>query len=181
MTKPAYHIHDQPIAEDGNCTSALAHLDPFQRGEDPPCESETPEDCEVGDLSSKHGKIEGITGDKHFTTSFHDRFASTQPGVGAFFGNRSVVVHIASDKTRLNCGNFIVDCGNDETGTQPAPVPTATGTGAPPPGVPSATGTGTYYPPSPTASPPPFNNGAQRTGVLSAGGAIAAGLFALLW
>jgi len=28
-----YHIHDQPVSADGNCTNTLAHLDPYIRGE----------------------------------------------------------------------------------------------------------------------------------------------------
>ena len=52
-----YHIHDQPVPANGNCTATLAHLDPFIRGEIPPCDSSHPETCQVGDLSGKHGKI----------------------------------------------------------------------------------------------------------------------------
>ena len=52
-----YHIHDQPVPADGNCTGTLAHLDPFIRGEMPPCDATQPETCQVGDLSGKHGKI----------------------------------------------------------------------------------------------------------------------------
>jgi len=52
-----YHIHDQPVPADGNCTKTLAHLDPTQRGEIPPCDPTTPEECQVGDLAGKHGNI----------------------------------------------------------------------------------------------------------------------------
>ncbi len=52
-----YHIHDQPVPANGNCTGTLAHLDPFVRGEVPPCDSTHPETCQVGDLSGKHGNI----------------------------------------------------------------------------------------------------------------------------
>lgn len=52
-----YHIHDQPVPADGNCTGTKAHLDPFIRGQVPDCDNQHPATCEVGDLSGKHGKI----------------------------------------------------------------------------------------------------------------------------
>jgi len=52
-----YHIHDQPVPADGKCAGTLAHLDPFIRGEIPPCDATHPETCQVGDLSGKHGNI----------------------------------------------------------------------------------------------------------------------------
>lgn len=53
----AYHIHEYPVPSDGNCTGTGAHLDPFKRGEDPPCDDTKPETCQVGDLAGKHGKL----------------------------------------------------------------------------------------------------------------------------
>ena len=52
-----YHIHAYPVPSDGNCTGTLAHLDPYIRGDTPPCDPEEPQTCEVGDLSGKHGTI----------------------------------------------------------------------------------------------------------------------------
>lgn len=52
-----YHIHDQPVPADGNCTETLAHLDPYIRGEIPPCDNTQPETCQVGDLTGKHGNV----------------------------------------------------------------------------------------------------------------------------
>ncbi|KAK7563451.1 hypothetical protein BKA81DRAFT_365908 [Phyllosticta paracitricarpa] len=52
-----YHVHDQPVPPDGNCTGTLAHLDPFIRGEKPPCNPKRPFACQVGDLTGKHGNI----------------------------------------------------------------------------------------------------------------------------
>ena len=52
-----YHIHDQPVPSNGNCTATLGHLDPFIRGEIPPCDSTQPATCQVGDLTGKHGNV----------------------------------------------------------------------------------------------------------------------------
>ncbi|KAL6866668.1 superoxide dismutase [Trichoderma novae-zelandiae] len=95
-----YHIHEEP-AVNGNCTSTLAHLDPYHRGETPACDSSQPQTCQVGDLSGKYGKI---TSDP-FVAEYFDLYTSLQPGSPAFFGNRSIVVHYAN-KTRLTCANF---------------------------------------------------------------------------
>ena len=54
-----YHLHVEPVPADGNCTATLAHLDPTIRGEEPPCDPTAKETCQVGDLSGKHGKIDG--------------------------------------------------------------------------------------------------------------------------
>lgn len=53
----SYHVHDQPVPADGNCTRTAAHLDPFIRGQKVPCDPKRPASCEVGDLAGKHGKI----------------------------------------------------------------------------------------------------------------------------
>jgi Cu/Zn superoxide dismutase len=55
-----YHIHANPIV-DGNCSTAGGHLDPFNRGDSPACDASEPSTCQVGDLSGKHGKINGTT------------------------------------------------------------------------------------------------------------------------
>ncbi|MCJ1399476.1 hypothetical protein MMC11_002678 [Xylographa trunciseda] len=52
-----YHIHESPVPPDGNCTGAGAHLDPYARGEIPPCDPAAPQTCQVGDLAGKHGNI----------------------------------------------------------------------------------------------------------------------------
>lgn len=100
-----YHIHDQPVPSNGNCTATLAHLDPYQRGETPACDPTFPETCQVGDLAGKHGKVELTNGSSTFTATYTDNFASTLEGIGAFFGNRSFVFHFANT-TRITCANF---------------------------------------------------------------------------
>ncbi|QBZ60820.1 hypothetical protein PoMZ_07763 [Pyricularia oryzae] len=99
----SYHIHDQPVPDDGNCNKTLAHLDPYQRGQKPDCDAGEPQTCEVGDLSGKHGKIEGTNVQDRM---FHDMYTSLAEGIGAFVGNRSVVIHFANT-TRFACSNFV--------------------------------------------------------------------------
>ncbi|KIW06807.1 uncharacterized protein PV09_02487 [Verruconis gallopava] len=96
-----YHIHAMPVSSNGNCSSTLAHLDPYIRGETPPCDPNLPETCQVGDLSGKHGTANGTS----FNASFTDPYVSLKEGVGAFFGNRSFVLHFANT-SRIACGNF---------------------------------------------------------------------------
>ncbi|KAF2093042.1 Cu,Zn superoxide dismutase-like protein, partial [Rhizodiscina lignyota] len=96
-----YHIHDHPVPSDGNCTGTLAHLDPWQRGETPPCDANAPATCQVGDLAGKHGKAKAPT----FADSYTDLYTSLQQGKGAFFGNRSITIHFANT-TRITCANF---------------------------------------------------------------------------
>jgi hypothetical protein len=168
-----YHIHDQPVPANGNCTATLAHQDPYIRGEDPICDPSRPATCQVGDLSGKYGEISGLTPEQHWTQTYNDLYASTKPGLGSFFGNRSIVVHF-KNKTRIACANFELKepakpCANSTT-----VLPT--GTGGPvsppiatykPPSLPSPT-------PSPVVPPPPFEGGAVSTGVASVGVLFAA-------
>ncbi|KAI9764009.1 MAG: hypothetical protein M1840_008957 [Geoglossum simile] len=142
-----YHIHDQPVSANGSCLTTLAHLDPFRRGEDPVCDSSRPQTCQVGDLSGKYGKITSDPYEhRYFTpsskpqyynrmeclTSFYsytDLFASTKSGIGAFFGNRSIVVHFPN-KTRIACANFHLKSGN-VTNITSTSAPTASSTNTP--------------------------------------------------
>ncbi|KAI0022422.1 superoxide dismutase [Xylariomycetidae sp. FL0641] len=120
----SYHIHVAPVPEDGNCTSTLAHLDPFLRGEDPTCDSSKPETCQVGDLSGKHGKV---TSDP-FTATYHDDFASLADGVGSYFANRSFVLHFAN-KTRISCANFQITTPGIASNGSYTPTPTGSSKG----------------------------------------------------
>ncbi|KAK0622380.1 superoxide dismutase [Immersiella caudata] len=115
----SYHLHDQPVASNGDCGSTLAHLDPYQRGQATTCDMTVPETCEVGDLSGKHGKVEGM----EVMKSFVDQYAALVPGIGAFFGNRSIVIHFANS-TRLACANFTT--GMADMGMSMSMMPTST-------------------------------------------------------
>ncbi|KAH6691755.1 cytosolic Cu/Zn superoxide dismutase [Plectosphaerella plurivora] len=100
----SYHIHSAPVPEDGNCTAARAHLDPYIRGQAIPCDDSRPETCEVGDLSGKHGLIDSA--EDPYEATYLDPYSSLIEGQGAFFGNRSFVFHFGSNLTRITCANF---------------------------------------------------------------------------
>jgi hypothetical protein len=95
-----YHIHAEPVPPDGNCDATLGHLDPFERGESPPCDAALPMTCQVGDFAGKYGAITTSP----FIASYTDTFTATGDGQ-SFIGNLSVVVHFAN-ATRLTCANF---------------------------------------------------------------------------
>ncbi|KAL2043303.1 hypothetical protein N7G274_003609 [Stereocaulon virgatum] len=115
-----YHIHDQPVPADGNCTATLGHLDPFIRGEIPPCDPTQPETCQVGDLSGKHGNITVSV----FNAAYIDLYVSTEFGFGSFLGNRSINIH-TSNTTRLTCANFVLSSGSPSNTTNSTVSPTS--------------------------------------------------------
>ncbi|KPM43853.1 hypothetical protein AK830_g2659 [Neonectria ditissima] len=144
-----YHLHVD-AAPDGNCTKTLAHLDPFERGEETPCDSNDPASCQVGDLSGKYGTIQNDP----FEVEYVDYYASTKDGIGAFFGNRSFVIHYAN-KTRLTCADF---AQLEDTVPPPSNV-----TYTPPPLTASATSTVGGVVPSTTGAPEvPSSTGAPE-------------------
>lgn len=158
-----YHIHAAPLDAAGNCTKALAHLDPYQRGEQPPCDSAQPQNCQVGDLSGKHGNI--TTSPFHAT--YIDLYTSTEQGIGSYFGNRSLVVH-SNNATRLNCANFTLVSGGNGGAPTPSPIPSAS---LPPGASGNPTSTG---PPIPT-----FTGAATRLHIASAWAAILVGILVI--
>ncbi|RTE76047.1 hypothetical protein BHE90_009479 [Fusarium euwallaceae] len=143
-----YHLHAAPVPEDGNCTETLAHLDPYERGAETPCDAKDPASCEVGDLSGKHGKIDSDP----FEAEYIDYYASTKEGIGAFFGNRSFVLHYAN-KTRLSCANFVSQIETPATNESysaphylPTPTETINPTETPSSGPKTPSGSGTQEP-----------------------------------
>ncbi|KAF9879043.1 superoxide dismutase [Colletotrichum karsti] len=145
-----YHIHVDPVPENGNCTKTLAHQDPYIRGEATACDSSKPETCQTGDLSGKHGAV-GVDG---YEKTYVDPYLSIVEGPGSFFGNRSFVFHYAN-KTRITCANFKLVSKPDShdncttttsavagTGVVPTPTssPSTTGSSVPFPGAASVSG-----------------------------------------
>ncbi|POR36547.1 Cell surface Cu-only superoxide dismutase 5 [Tolypocladium paradoxum] len=160
-----YHLHVEPALE-GNCAQTLGHLDPFNRGEKPPCDPSAPASCQVGDLSGKHGQISADP----FSAEYIDPFASLKEGDVGFFGNRSIVIHYANT-TRLTCANFV---------KLEAPVPSACPSQPPASSSPVTVPTGTGGV-TPTQSVLPFF-GSAMTNAASLplmAAAVAAVLFAL--
>ncbi|KAE8452238.1 hypothetical protein EG329_001705 [Mollisiaceae sp. DMI_Dod_QoI] len=157
-----YHIHAAPVTADGNCTNTLGHLDPFIRGETPACDAKLPQTCQVGDLSGKHGKISADP----FTSTYHDDFASTLSGIGAFFGNRSITVHFAN-KTRITCANFTLTGTSGFNGTAKGGIGNV--------GLNASASVTTSSPVSPTITNQPL----QYTG-LGAGSSTTVSIFVLL-
>ncbi|RHZ43649.1 putative cytosolic Cu/Zn superoxide dismutase [Aspergillus thermomutatus] len=103
----AYYIHENPVPADGDCYRTGNPFDAYRRGDKTACNMTSPQTCQIGDLSGKHGPI--VTADDQgFETRYTDLYLSTEPGEPAYFGNRSIVVHRLSDRARLNCANFVL-------------------------------------------------------------------------
>ncbi|KAG9039781.1 hypothetical protein FRB95_007208 [Tulasnella sp. JGI-2019a] len=100
-----YHIHTNPVGEDGNCTAALGHLDPLAVSESLACDPYFPQYCQEGDLSSRHGKLNGTLDGSIDAFGYTDNYLRFFPEAFSILG-RSIVIHSAN-KTRLACGNII--------------------------------------------------------------------------
>ncbi|KAM0722877.1 hypothetical protein Q7P37_001075 [Cladosporium fusiforme] len=149
----SYHIHRFPVSG-LNCTSTGLHLDPYNRTADPPCDPTTPNKCEVGDLSGKHGKAVGPS----FSANYYDAYLATFEADPAYMGNVSVVVH-AADASRLTCANFTLRSQSEGThsgsggagpGSSPLSSPAFSSSPAP---VVATAGPPTVKPPPPASSP----------------------------
>lgn len=111
-----YHVHEAPVPSDGNCTGTKLHLDPYNGNEN----ATEPSELEVGDLSGRHGKVEGTSIDK----SFVDQYISLNEDNKAFIGGLSVTIHY-KNTTRLACANI-----TQESSATSTPVATASENGA---------------------------------------------------
>lgn len=123
-----------------------------------------------------------------FLNSYTDLYASLVIGTGAYFGNRSVVVHYANT-TRITCANFTTLATGYET---PVPNPGPSGVPVPPSNATLATASGIATSPtssgasgSATATPPSPSVPIATTNVAAAGmwvssGAMLAGLVAMV-
>jgi len=110
-----YRIHVNPVPSGGNCDATLDDLDPYERGTATSCDASQPETCEVGDLSGKHGTMSPAN--SGFQAFYLELYVSTEPGLGSFFGNRSIVIQ-SHNLTRLACANFELAPGS----STPSPV-----------------------------------------------------------
>ncbi|QRV94355.1 copper/zinc superoxide dismutase domain-containing protein [Ceratobasidium sp. AG-Ba] len=100
----AYHIHTNPVPADGNCTKTLAHLDTLAVSEGWVCNPGFPQYCQNGDLSGKHGKLNGTTNGQIARFGYSDEFVRFYPESHSILG-RSIVIHSAN-KTRIACANI---------------------------------------------------------------------------
>ncbi|KAH9814016.1 Cu/Zn superoxide dismutase [Melampsora americana] len=110
----AYHIHTNPISADGNCSSALGHLDPLQVTDGLTCDPSMPQYCQEGDLAGRHGKLSGNMSTAEM--EYSDNFIRFWPQPFSILG-RSIVIH-APNTTRIACGNItsFIDGTADDNG-----------------------------------------------------------------
>lgn len=99
-----YHVHTNPVASDGNCTSTLGHLDPLVLTDFVACAADKPELCQEGDLSAKWGKIRGTESGAVARETFTDPRLRAYPQDLSFLG-RSITFHLPNG-TRIACGNI---------------------------------------------------------------------------
>lgn len=122
-----------------------------------------------------------------FVKSYTDLYASLVIDTGAYFGNRSVVIHYAN-KTRITCANFTTIATGYETpvpnpGPSCVPVPPNNATLATASGIATgptsngASGSATATPPSPSL--PMATTNAAAAGMWVSSGAMLAGLVAM--
>lgn len=92
-----YHIHEHPVPVDGNCNATGGHLNPFHGS----ISATDLQNKEVGDLSGKHGMING----PNFQATFSDPYLSLNPQNPAYVGGLLIVIHFQNN-TRLACANI---------------------------------------------------------------------------
>ena len=104
-----WHVHEFPFPHSGKVTPCGAeitggHFDPLGASQNPDystdCSMQTPQNCEVGDLSGKFGAFPSTD---PLTARYSDQFLSLY-GVNSIIG-RSVVIHFANN-SRLVCANI---------------------------------------------------------------------------
>lgn len=157
-------LYEAPVSGNGKCDGAKNVLDPFQRGDKPECDKKSPQTCQVGDLTGKHGEIPKFQGVISVRQSFQDLYLSFKKEDKSFIGNGSVIVKNAKGD-KIACGNILDVHGAAKTwgpkGNGPPPEghkgpgygPILGHGNAPPPWRPSPAG-GHHRPPSPPPPPP---------------------------
>lgn len=101
-----YHIHQAKVPTDGNCVATLGHFNPYNGS----ATATDAADKEAGDLSGKHGFINGTS----IKTTYIDPYLSLNPDSESFFANLSVVIHY-HNATRLACANILEKSGLSNT------------------------------------------------------------------
>ncbi|KAF2767936.1 hypothetical protein EJ03DRAFT_137041 [Teratosphaeria nubilosa] len=102
----------------GTCSAAKEMLDPYDDG-GKACDAGSPQTCAVGDLSGKHGDINGTVGQ----SSYNDQYISTVCGSNATVcGGRSLVLKYANG-TLLSCANYTQAAGGSGAGQTHSATP----------------------------------------------------------
>ncbi|GJJ68358.1 hypothetical protein EMPS_00704 [Entomortierella parvispora] len=105
-----YHIHVNPVGPNNDCGATGGHLDPTNVGMATTCDPDTPEKCQEGDLSGKHGNLmpedlpEGDVVVYVDVLTYVDHQLQFS-GEDTTIVGRSVVVH--SNGTRIACANLV--------------------------------------------------------------------------
>jgi Cu/Zn superoxide dismutase len=108
----AYHIHVNPVPDNGDCAGTGGHYDPYGRGSNSTCTHETLENCEMGDLSGKWGKLNANSIGVVDRISYIDPTLSLT-GEHSIVG-RSVVIHNPKGD-RIACGTIVKAKGASTT------------------------------------------------------------------
>jgi len=99
-----YHIYEERVPPNGDCSFIRNRLDPRRRGFLPVCDAIAPEACQVGDLSGKYGRLNDRV--PYVRKLFVDRFTSLKAQDASFIGSRSFAV-VDLNNIVLACGNFV--------------------------------------------------------------------------
>ncbi|KAF9332178.1 hypothetical protein BG006_004943 [Podila minutissima] len=111
-----YHIHEKPVGPNNDCMATSGHLDPLKFGNGR-CNPATPDKCQEGDLSGKHGNLKPSAVPVGAIT-YVDKYLRWEGAATTIVG-RSVVVH--NNGTRIACGDLL-PVGSNSHGVTLAPV-----------------------------------------------------------
>ncbi|KAI5817496.1 superoxide dismutase, partial [Pyronema omphalodes] len=101
----AYHIHEKPVPESGDCNATGGHYDPGKVkqkwGDAYNCTWDKLDRCEIGDLSGKHGALSWSPGYAAWRFTADDYQLRQEMLEG-----KSVVVHDRTGK-RIACASLV--------------------------------------------------------------------------
>lgn len=106
----AYHIHEKPVPESGDCNATGGHYDPGKVkqkwGDAYNCTWDKLDRCEIGDLSGKHGALSWSPGYAAWRFTADDYQLRQEMLEG-----KSVVVHDRTGK-RIACASLVKSAGS---------------------------------------------------------------------
>ncbi|KAG0271809.1 hypothetical protein BGZ95_000327 [Linnemannia exigua] len=98
-----YHIHVKPVGPGNNCEATGGHLDDPAHPGIVPCDSKTPDRCQEGDLSGKHGNLM-VTPTGELQLRYNDNQLKFTGDTTTIL-RRSLVIH--NNGTRIACANIL--------------------------------------------------------------------------